>query len=221
MREDCVHRPRVLVADDHLLLAEACIKLLEPECEVVGTVTDGRALLPVARDLRPDVIVLDIGMPLLNGLDAGRQIKQSMPGVKLIFMTMNEDPDLTREALHIGASGYLLKSSAASELPEAIRAAVRGDTYVDSRASARLEDSFGQEDERSRSAKLTARQREVLQLLAEGLSMKEAARVLRVTARTVAFHKYRVMQQFRLKSNAELIHFAIEQHLTLGTPHHR
>jgi DNA-binding NarL/FixJ family response regulator len=221
MRENCVHRPRVLVADDHLMLAEACIRLLEPECEVVGTVTDGRALLPVARTLRPEVIVLDIGMPLLNGLDAGRQIKQSMPGVKLIFMTMNEDPDLTKEALHIGASGYLLKSSAASELPEAIRAAVRGDTYVDSRASARLDDSFVQEGERSRPNELTARQREVLQLLAEGLSMKEAARVLRVTPRTVAFHKYRVMQQFRLKSNAELLQFAIEQHLTLGTPHHR
>src|SRR5688572_870137 len=161
MGEDSVQRPRVLLADDHRMLAEACIRLLEPECEVIGTVTDGRALLPIARDLHPDVIVLDIGMPLLNGLDAGRQIKRSMPGVKLIFMTMNEDPDLTREALHIGASGYLLKSSAASELPVAIRAAARGDIYVDSRASAKLDDSFVQAGERSTTGELTARQREV------------------------------------------------------------
>ena len=219
MREDSVHRPRVLLADDHRMLAEACIRLLEPECEVVGTVTDGRALLPAVRDLHPDVIVLDIGMPILNGFDAARQIKESMPGVKLIFMTMNEDPDLTREALHIGASGYLLKSSAASELPVAIRAAVRGDIYVDSRASAKLDDSFVQAGERSTTGELTARQREVLQLLVEGCSMKEAARVLRVTARTIAFHKYRVMQQFRLKSNAELIQFAIKQRVTLSAPH--
>jgi len=217
--KDFVQRPRVLIADDHRMLAEACIGLLEPECEVVGTVTDGRALLPIASDLHPDVIVLDIGMPLLNGLDAARQIKQSMPGVKLIFMTMNEDPDLTREALDIGASGYLLKSSAASELPEAIRAAVRGDIYVDSRASAKLDDSFIREGERSTTGELTARQREVLQLLVEGCSMKEAALVLRVTARTIAFHKYRVMQQFRLKSNAELIQFAIKQRVTLSAPH--
>jgi DNA-binding NarL/FixJ family response regulator len=142
-----------------------------------------------------------------------------MPDVRLIFMTMNEDPDLTREALHIGASGYLLKSSAASELPEAIRAAMRGDIYVDRRASDKVDDSFVQEGNRPTTGELTGRQREVLQLLAEGLSMKAAAGVLQVTARTVAFHKYRVMQQFRLKSNAELIQFAIEQRLTLGTPH--
>ena len=145
-----MHRPRVLLADDHRMLAEACITLLEPECEVVGTVTDGRTLFPLAHDLHPDVIVLDIGMPLLNGLDAGRRLKQSMPDVRLIFMTMNEDPDLTREALHIGASGYLLKSSAASELPEAIRAAMRGDIYVDRRASDKVDDSFVQEGNRFR-----------------------------------------------------------------------
>jgi DNA-binding NarL/FixJ family response regulator len=162
---------------------------------------------------------LDIGMPLLNGLDAARQLKQSMPAVKLIFLTMNEDPDLAKEALHIGASGYLLKTSAARELPEAIRAAVRGDTYITSLASQRMVESFV-EGGRPGSGALTFRQREVLQLLAEGLSMKEAASVLRVTARTVAFHKYRVMQQFRLKSNAELIQFAIDQRLTLGASHH-
>jgi DNA-binding NarL/FixJ family response regulator len=214
-----VHRPRVLLADDHRLVVEACVSLLEPECKVLGIVADGRALLSTAQALRPDVIVLDIGMPLLNGLDAARQLKQSMPAVKLIFLTMNEDPDLAKEALHIGASGYLLKTSAARELPEAIRAAVRGDTYITSLASQRMVESFV-EGGRPGSGALTFRQREVLQLLAEGLSMKEAASVLRVTARTVAFHKYRVMQQFRLKSNAELIQFAIDQRLTLGASHH-
>ena len=211
-------RPRVLLADDHRLVVEACVGLLEPACEVVGIVTDGRALLPQAITLHPDVIVLDIGMPLLNGLDAGRQIKQSMPGVKLIYLTMNEDPDLAKEALALGASGFLLKTSAAHELPEAIRTAMRGDTYITSRASQRMVESFVH-GERSMSSALTSRQREVLQLLAEGFTMKEAAGVLRVTARTVAFHKYRVMQQFRLKSNAELIQFAIDQRLTIGASH--
>ena len=210
--------PRVLLADDHRLVVEACVGLLEPACEVVGIVTDGRALLPQAIALHPDVIVLDIGMPLLNGLDAGRQIKQSMPGVKLIFLTMNEDPELAKEALALGASGFLLKTSAAHELPEAIRTAMRGDTYITSRASQRMVESFVH-GERSMTSALTSRQREVLQLLAEGFTMKEAAGVLRVTARTVAFHKYRVMQQFRLKSNAELIQFAIDQRLTLGASH--
>lgn len=215
-----MHRPRVLLADDHRLVVEACVSLLEPECKVLGIVADGRALLATAQALRPDVIVLDIGMPLLNGLDAARQLKQSMPTVKLIFLTMNEDPDLAKEALQIGASGYLLKTSAARELPEAIRAAIRGDTYVTSLASQRMVESFVQGGDRPGPGELTFRQREVLQLLAEGLSMKEAASVLRVTARTVAFHKYRVMQQFRLKSNAELIQFAIDQRLTLGASHH-
>lgn len=209
-------RPRVLLADDHRLVVEACVTLLEPECEVVGIVTDGRAVIPQAIELRPDAIVLDVAMPLLNGLDAGRQLKQTMPDVKLIYMTMNEDPDVAREALGLGASGFLLKTSAARELPEAIRTALRGNTYVTSRASQRMVESSIQVGDRSTSGELTSRQREVLQLLAEGFTMKEAAGVLHITARTIAFHKYRVMQQFRLKSNAELIQFAIDQRLTLG-----
>lgn len=212
-------RPRVLLADDHRLVVEACVTLLEPECEVVGIVTDGRALLPQVIALRPDVVVLDIGMPLLNGLDAGRHLKHSMPGIKLIFLTMNEDPDLAKEALALGASGFLLKTSAARELPEAIRTAIRGDIYLTSLVSQRMVESFIQGGERSPSGELTSRQREVLQLLAEGYTMKEAACFLHVTPRTVAFHKYRVMQQFRLKSNAELIQFAIDQRLTLGASH--
>jgi DNA-binding NarL/FixJ family response regulator len=214
-----VQRPRVLLADDHRMLVEACTKLLEPECEVVGIVSDGRSLLPTARNLRPDVIVLDIGMPLLNGLDAGRQLKQSMPGVKLIYLTMNEDPDLTAEALRIGASGYLLKTSAASELSDAIHVVMQGKAYVTSQATHGLVESFIQEGgHRSSNGDLTTRQREVLQLLAEGFSMKEAAEILHVTARTIAFHKYRIMQQFRIKSNAELIQFAMRQGLALGSP---
>jgi DNA-binding NarL/FixJ family response regulator len=182
-------------------------------------VTDGRSLVPKAISLRPHVVVLDIGMPLLNGLDAGRQLKQLMPAVRLIYVTMNEDPDLAKEALELGASGFLLKTSAARELPEAVRTAMRGDIYVTSRASQRMAESFIQGGDRSAGAELTSRQREVLQLLAEGFTMKEAAGLLRVTARTVAFHKYRVMQQFRLKSNAELIQFAIDKRLMLGAPH--
>jgi DNA-binding NarL/FixJ family response regulator len=212
-------RPRVLLADDHRLVVEACVSLLEPDCEVVGIVTDGRALVPKAIQLQPDVVVLDIGMPLLNGLDAGRQVKQAMPSVKLIFLTMNEDPDLAAEALALGASGYLLKTSAARELPEAIRTAVRGDTYVTSQASQQMIESFVQGSDRSTNSGLTPRQREVLQLLAEGYTMKEAAGVLHVTPRTVAFHKYRVMQQFRLRSNAELIQFAIDQRITIAPTH--
>jgi DNA-binding NarL/FixJ family response regulator len=142
-----------------------------------------------------------------------------MPGVKLIYLTMNEDPELAKEALALGASGFLLKTSAARELPEAIRTAIRGDTYVTSQASQHMIESFVQGGDRSTNGALTSRQREVLQLLAEGYTMKEAAGVLRVTARTVAFHKYRVMQQFRLKSNAELIQFAIDQRLTIGSSH--
>ena len=209
-------RPRVLLADDHRLVVEACVTLLEPECEVVGIVTDGRAVIPQAIELRPDAIVLDVAMPLLNGLDAGRQLKQTMPHVKLIYMTMNEDPDVAREALGLGASGFLLKTSAARELPVAIRAAMGGNTYVTSRASQRMVESSIQVGDRSTNGELTSRQREVLQLLAEGFTMKEAAGVLHITARTIAFHKYRVMQQFRLKSNAELIQFAIDQRLTLA-----
>ncbi|HKY71718.1 MAG TPA: response regulator transcription factor [Nitrospira sp.] len=214
-----MQRPRVLLADDHRLVVEACVSFLEPECKVVGIVADGRELIAAAQALRPDVVVLDIGMPLLNGLDAARQLKHLLPAAKLIFLTMNEDPDLAKEALCIGASGYLLKTSAVRELPEAIRTALRGDTYVTSRASQKMVESFIEGSGRPANGELTFRQREVLQLLAEGLSMKEAAGVLRVTPRTVAFHKYRVMQQFRLKSNAELIQFAIDQRLTLGAPH--
>jgi DNA-binding NarL/FixJ family response regulator len=207
-------RPRVLLADDHSLLLEAFEKLLEPDCTVVGSVSDGRALIKAAAELRPDVIVLDIAMPLLNGLDAARQIKKTMPAIKLIFLTMNEDPNVANEAFRAGASGYLLKTSAASELSKAIKEALCGRSYVTSIITQGMVDSFIRQPVDGRDApKLTPRQREVLQLLAEGRSMKQAAEILNVTPRTVAFHKYRMMEHLNLKNNVELIQYALRERI--------
>jgi DNA-binding NarL/FixJ family response regulator len=206
--------PRVILADDHTLLVEAFRSLLEPHCDIVAAVSDGRALLETAPTLKPDVIVVDISMPLLNGLEAGRQLKKQMPAVKLIFLTMNEDPDLAVEAMRSGASGYLLKKSASSELFRAIKEALRGRTYVTPQIARGMQESFvrhpqGKEPDKT----LTPRQREVVQLLAEGRSMKEAAKVLKVTPRTVAFHKYRIMEELGLKTTADLIQFAIKSRI--------
>lgn len=204
-------RARILLADDHRLLLEAFENLLEPKFEVVGTATDGRALLVAAQELKPDVIVLDIAMPLLNGLGAGQRLKQMMPEVKLIFLTVNEDPDFASEAFRIGASGYLLKNSAASELFQAIEAVLEGKAYVTPLITQGMIEAFQYGHDRSEaSVKLTPRQREVLQLLAEGHSMKEAANILDVSPRTVAFHKYRIMEGLQLKTNADLVQFAIK-----------
>jgi len=203
-------RKRVLLADDHTLLLDAFAKLIEPECDVVGKVADGRALLAAAEKLKPDVVVLDIAMPRLNGLDAGRQLKKAMPDVKLIFLTMNQDPAIATEAFRAGASGYLLKTSAGSELIKAIEEATSGRSYITPLITQDLVEEFMLgPNETKRPADLTPRQREVLQLLAEGCSMKEAAQILKVAPRTIAYHKYRIMERFRLKSNAELIQFAI------------
>ncbi len=205
-------RTRVLLADDHTLLLDAFSKLLEPECEVVGTVGDGRALLEVGPELHPDIIVLDISMPLLNGLDAARQLKQKLPDVKLIFLTVNEDPELAAEAFRIGASGYLLKHSAASELFHAIQEVSKGRAYVTPLVAKEMMNTFiNGSQRRKHSHNLTSRQREVLQLLAEGRSMKEVATLMKITPRTVAYHKYRIMEELRLKTNADLVQFAIKQ----------
>ena len=207
-------RPRVLLADDHRLLREAFARLLEADCEVVGAVADGRELLTAAPELRPDIVVLDIAMPLLNGLDAARQLKRLMPKVKVIFLTMSEDPDVAAEAFRVGASGYLLKNSAASELLQAIQEVCRGRSYITPLATQGLVETFLHRAEPpARAAELSPRQREVLQLLAEGHTMKEIARVLKITPRTVAFHKYSMMEQFGITSSAELVQFAIKQHL--------
>jgi DNA-binding NarL/FixJ family response regulator len=207
-------KPRVIIADDHTLIAEAFEKLLAPECDVIAKVTDGRALLAAARDLHPDVVVLDVAMPLLNGLDAGRQIKQMDASIKLVFVTMNEDPDLAAEAFRAGGSAYLLKRSAGSELLTAIREAMKRRSYVTPLVTEGMLGSLMRPPGRERAAQpLTTRQREMLQLLAEGKSMKEVASILNVTPRTVAFHKYRIMERLKIRTNAELIQFAIRQHL--------
>ena len=205
--------PRVLLADDHTLLLGAFEKLLSPECEIVGSVSDGRSLVVEAQRLKPDVVVLDIGMPLLNGLDAGRQIKQLQKSIRLVFVTMNEDSDLAAEAFRAGASAYLLKRSAASELLVAIREVMKGRSYVTPLITQGLVGSFLDAAKQKPSHDLTPRQREVLQLLAEGHSMKQVAALLNVTPRTVAFHKYRMMEQLNIRSNAELIQFAITHHI--------
>jgi DNA-binding NarL/FixJ family response regulator len=207
-------RPRVLLADDHRLLREAFAQLLEPGCEVVGAVADGRALLAAAPKLRPDIVVLDIAMPLLNGLDAARQLRRSMPGVKVIFLTVSEDPDLAAEAFQVGASGYLLKNSAASELLQAIKEVAEGRSYVTPLATEGLVANFLHRPEAAKkTGELSPRQREVLQLLAEGHTMKEIGRILKITPRTVAFHKYSIMEGLGVKSNAELVQFAIKHHV--------
>jgi DNA-binding NarL/FixJ family response regulator len=201
-------RARILLADDHAMLLDAFRALLEPEFEVVGTVTDGRALLSEAARLKPDVVVVDIAMPLLNGLDAGRQLKSERRSVKLIYLTMNREPELAAEAFRLGASGYVLKTSAASELTQAIREALKGRSYITPLITG---DVVGSLMERRPGPELTQRQREVLQLLAEGRSMKEVGGILNVAPRTVAFHKYRMMELLRLKTSAELIQFAVKQ----------
>jgi DNA-binding NarL/FixJ family response regulator len=204
--------PRVLLADDHTLLLGAYEKLLAGECEIVGQVSDGRALLEAADRLHPDIIVLDISMPLLNGLEAGRQIKQKLRHIKLVYLTMNEDADLAAEAFRSGASGYLLKRSAASELMTAIREVMNGRSYITPLVTEGLVGSLLNLSEQ-KPHELTSRQLEVLQLLAEGRSMKEVGSVLNLTPRTVAFHKYRMMEQLKLKSTAELIQYAVKHHI--------
>ena len=202
-------RARILMADDHLMLLEAFKAMLAPDFDIVGLVTDGRSLLEEFARLNPDVVVLDIGMPLLNGLDAGRQLKAQRRSVKLIYLTMNPDPDIAGEALRLGASGYVLKSSAAQELKQAIQEALRDRSYITPLITRDVVGSLTQQ--RAPGHALTGRQREVLQLLAEGKSMKEVGAILDLTPRTVAFHKYRMMEQLRLKTSAELVKFAVRE----------
>jgi DNA-binding NarL/FixJ family response regulator len=208
-------RPRIMIADDHAFVADACKKLLEPEYDVVATVGDGRALVRIAATLKPQVIIIDIGMPLLNGLDAGHQIKQILRSVKLVFLTMNTDPVLAAEAFRRGASAYLLKTCAASELAVAIREVLKGMSYLSPAIAKETVDFLLRQDKEfmDEGQRLTERQREVLQLLTEGKSMKEVAYALNVTTNTVAFHKYRIMEILNAKSNAELVQYAIRNHV--------
>ena len=209
------NRARILIADDHNLVAELCKRLLETEFDVVGVVSDGRSLLRAAGELKPDVIVLDIAMPVLNGLDAGWQVKEMLPAIKLVYLTMNTDIDVAAEALERGASGYLLKTCAAGEMVVAVREVLRGKTYISQGLSRDAIDCLRWQHKKlvNESERLTDRQREVLQLLAEGKVMKEVGAILNMATRTVAYHKYRMMEVLGFKSNAELVKYAVRNHV--------
>jgi len=209
------NRSRILIADDHNLVAELCKRLLETEFDVVGMVGDGRALVRAAGKLKPDVIIVDVAMPILNGLDAGRQVKAMLPSVKLVYLTMNPDPEIAVEALARGASGYLLKTCASSEMVLAVREVLRGKTYLSRALSRDAIDVLRWQHKQLvvENERLTERQREVLQLLAEGKVMKEVGGILNMTTRTVAYHKYRIMEILGAKSNAELVKYAVRSHI--------
>jgi DNA-binding NarL/FixJ family response regulator len=207
-----LHRPRVLLADDHRMVAEGLKSLLSAEFELVDVVEDGRALVEAARKLHPDVIVADITMPQLNGLDALGQLKKDNPRVKLVFLTMHQDVAYARRALEEGAAGFVLKHSAPAELLTAIRAALEGKTYLTpALAGDVIHALHGKDAPEDPAGRLTARQREILQLLAEGNSAKQIAGTLGISSRTVEFHKYQMMELLHLHNSAELIHFAIKQ----------
>jgi len=206
-----VKRPRVLLADDHALVVEGLRHLLEREFELVGTVEDGRALVAAAVELRPDVILLDISMPGLNGIDAARQLSQLVPESKLIFVTMHGDPTYVEEAFRAGGHGYLVKRCAARELVQAIRTVLAGRPYVTPLIAGNVQPSVGAPAPRSPRGQggLTPRQREVLQLVAEGYAAKEIATVLDVSVKTVEFHKARIVEQLNLRTTAELTRYAV------------
>jgi DNA-binding NarL/FixJ family response regulator len=206
---------RILIADDHQLLADACKSLLEPEFQVVGIVTDGRRLIEAAAELNPDIIILDIYMPHLNGLDAGGQVKQKLARVKLVFLTMTMAADVAAEAFRRGASAYVLKQSAGDELLLAIRKVNQGASYLSPLiVKETVMHLLNQREKFSDEKHITKRQSEILQLLAEGMSMKEVANVIDIKPGTVAFHKYRMMERLNLRTNAELLEYAIKHHMT-------
>jgi DNA-binding NarL/FixJ family response regulator len=207
-------RPRILIADDHTMVAEAFKRLLETDFEVVGIVSDGKALVDFVSKLNPDVALVDIAMPLLNGLDASEEIRSMNHTIRIVFLTMNQDRALTAEAFRRGASGYLLKNSAASELQDAIRTVLRGKYYVSPLISGNLCDLKLEFEGTNRlPGPLTSRQKQVLQLLAEGRSMKQVGSVLHLTARTVAFHKYRIMEVLHIHNSAELVKYAVRERM--------
>jgi DNA-binding NarL/FixJ family response regulator len=205
-------RIRVLLADDHKIVLDGLRSLLEPEFELAGTVEDGRALVSAAEKLRPDVIVVDISMPLLNGIEAVRQIKKLDKQVKLVFLTMHPDVTYAIRAFEAGASGYVLKHSASSELITAIHEAIKGRTYVTPMIAGELVQAYkaGNYRQAEEAQPLTQRQREILQLLVEGNSAKEVANLLNISPRTVEFHKYNMMSKLKIKSVSALIQYAIK-----------
>jgi DNA-binding NarL/FixJ family response regulator len=207
--------PRVLIADDHTLVVDGLRKILESECDVVGAVEDGRALLVAAEQLKPDIILLDISMPLLNGVEAARRLRTAVPGARLIFVTMHADATYVAGAFRAGASGYVLKRCASLELRDAIHQVLSGRTYVTPLIRRDILDEpsspYGLEGE---SGELTVRQREVVQLVAEGHTVKEIAALLKISSKTVAFHKANVMRRLGIHSTAELTRYALEHGIT-------
>jgi DNA-binding NarL/FixJ family response regulator len=208
-------RPRILLADDHRIVAEGLRSLLEPEFELIGIVEDGRALVDASEKLCPDVIIVDISMPLLNGIEAVRQIKKENKDIKVIFLTMHPDVTYAVSAMEAGAQGYVLKHSAPSELTTAVRKALRGKIYITPLLENEIMSSqyMGSAERREGSSHLTKRQREVLQLLAEGYLAKEIASRLNISTRTVEYHKYQMMKDLGLKTAAELIRYAVRHHV--------
>jgi DNA-binding NarL/FixJ family response regulator len=208
-------RPRVLLADDHLLVAEALTSLLDPEFELVGVVENGRQLIEAAGRLHPDVIIADITMPHLNGIDALIRLREEGDQVPVVFLTMHRDVTFARRALDAGASGFVLKHSASVELVAALRAALQGKIYLTPQIAGEVLEAMKPGDVRAADPvdALTPRQREVLQLLAEGRAAKEIATILSISTRTVEFHKYQMMETLDLHTNAELVHFAIKHGL--------
>ncbi len=213
---------RILLADDHVLVAEGIQKLLEPEYELVGIVADGRSLVTAAAKLQPDIVVVDISLPLLNGLDASQQLKKNNPNLKIIVLTMHSEPNFVTQAFRVGVSGYVLKQSVGSELVQAIREVVKGRTFVSPMVAQSLVDQAVNPASSSAPGEvkvgfaqtLSARQREVLQLVAEGKATKEIASILNVSVKTVEFHKTRIMKELRLRTAAELTKYAIAAGLT-------
>ena len=203
-------RARILLADDHTLFCNLLRELLEPEYEVVGSVGNGRELLKAAASLGPDVVLLDIGMPDLNGLDAGRRLKQANPNLKLIYLTMNNNVEYAREAFQAGASAFVLKNAQSSELLQAIRKSLRGITYLAPEIRRAMSQIFVRDPKAvERPQHLTDRQREVLQMLAEGRTLHEIASVLQISYRTVRFHKVRIMEELGISRDAELVKYAM------------
>jgi DNA-binding NarL/FixJ family response regulator len=204
-------RTKILLADDHSLFCNLLRDLLEPEYEVVGSVADGHQLLEAAKILRPDVVLADIGMPSLNGLDAGRRLKQANPKLILIYLTMSNNLEYAKEALQAGASGFVLKNAQSSEVLKAIKNALRGLSYLAPEIRQAMDDTFVRDPKAvSRPQHLTDRQREVLQMLAEGRSLSEIATALRISYRTVRFHKVRIMEELGISKNAELVQHAMK-----------
>jgi DNA-binding NarL/FixJ family response regulator len=207
-----MQKPRVLLADDHKIVLEGLRSLLQSEFEIVGEVEDGRTLVSEAERLRPDLVVADISMPNLNGIDAARQIKKINERILIVFLTMHADVTYAAGAFEAGASGFVLKHSAPQELVLAMREAMKGQTYVTPMIAGDLIGAFqsGASLKGELKAALSPRQREVLQLIAEGKSSKEVAAILRISTRTAEFHKYRIMEQLNIKTSAELVQYAVK-----------